>query len=194
MPLLESNIPGLHLWQNTETVEELLQLFPETPALFDELASDKRKREFLVTRHLLQTFAIAETLTYNQDGKPVLASGKGISISNDSVISGIYLRDEQCGLDIQTKQEKLFRIAPKMCNAFEQARYTDLDSLCLIWCAKEAVFKYYGTQVPFAESMTVTEIIGAMQRISIQYKGVHGSKHFSLQYVRFQDTFVVITI
>jgi phosphopantetheinyl transferase len=193
MPLLESNIPGLHLWQNTETVEELLQLFPKTPALYDEHASDKRKREFLVTRHLLQTFAIAETLTYNDDGKPILESGKGISISNDSAISGVYIHAEDCGLDIQTKQEKLLRIAPKMCNTFELERYTDLDSLCLVWCAKEAVFKYYGTQVPFAESMTITEINNDNQRISIQYKGVHGSKHFSLQYLRFQDTFVVFT-
>lgn len=193
MPLLETNIPGLHLWKNAEAVDDLLRLFLEVPNGFDAQLSVKRQREFLVTRLLLQDFAIAESLHYNENGKPHLSSGKGISISNDTEISGIYLTDEPCGLDIQTKNDKLFRIAPKMCNDFEKERYTDLDTLCLIWCAKEAVFKYYGTQVPFAEAMTVTEINHPESRISIQYNGVHGSKLFSLRFLRFQDTFVVFT-
>lgn len=194
MPILESNIPGLHLWKNTETAEELLHQFEEIPVGFTPELPAKKQREFLVTRLLLKTFAIATQVDYNEHGKPQLSSGKGISISNDSAISGIYLQDENCGLDIQTLNEKLLRIAPKMCNAFELERYTDLDSLCLIWCAKEAVFKYYGTQVPFAEAMTVTEINFEEQRLSIQYSGVHGTKLFSLRFLRFQDTFVVFTL
>jgi len=193
MPLLETNIPGLHLWRNSEGVDELLNLLHALPSGYDPALPVKRQREFLVTRLLLQDFAIADSLHYNENGKPYLKGGKGISISNDSEISGIYLSDGLCGMDIQTKNEKLWRIAPKMCNAFELERYTDLDSLCLIWCGKEAVFKFYGTQVPFAEAMTVTEINTTEQSLSIQYSGVHGSKLFSLRYLRFQDTFVVFT-
>ncbi|MEM9052787.1 MAG: 4'-phosphopantetheinyl transferase superfamily protein, partial [Bacteroidota bacterium] len=59
---------------------------------------------------------------------------------------------EESGLDIQRFDDKLIKIKSKFTTDKEVDRITthsEIASLSLIWSVKEAIFKRYGTGVPF---------------------------------------------
>jgi phosphopantetheinyl transferase len=132
-------------------------------------------------------------LEYNEWGKPVLKDGRFLSISHDKNFVGIVIHDKEIGLDIQTVEDRIHRIAKKFCNEAELSQFQTTEELTAIWCTKEAIFKFFGTEVPFAESITVTSINWDSEEIIANYLGVHGGQIFSLKLINLNNTFVVYT-
>jgi hypothetical protein len=195
MPLwpLPSN-KNLLLWHSTESEESWMDLAEKTGHLFPNQLPNRRDIERFATLLLLKEADLDNQLQYNDFGKPVLLDGRFISISHDRNFVGIIIHEEEIGLDIQTVEERIHRIANKFCNEDELNQFQSTEERTAIWCTKEAIFKYFSTDVPFAESITVTAINWNSEEILANYKGVHGSRIFTLKLMNLNNTFVVYTL
>ena len=195
MPLwpLPSN-KNILLWHLTESEDAWMDLAEKSATPFPNRLPNRRDIERFATLLLLKEAKLEDQLQYNEFGKPVLRDGRFISISHDKNLVGIIIHEEEIGLDIQTVEERIHRIANKFCNEDELNQFQSTEERTAIWCTKEAIFKYFGTDVPFAESITVTAINWNSEEILANYSGVHGSRIFTLKLMNLNNTFVVYTL
>jgi 4'-phosphopantetheinyl transferase len=155
MPLLVDKQIGrnsrLVLWEITESSEELLRLIA-LPANDRSLqANALLKKQRISTRILLKHLSpdFPENLVYDSGGKPYLRhTGEAISISHSGNLAGILLSsNSHTGLDIELIRDKIERIAVRFMSETElnaiDSRYRTLQ-LTTCWCAKEALYKFYG--------------------------------------------------
>ena len=195
MPLwTHSHNNDLLLYQLTESKEMWIQLAESHRYSFKNNPPNRRDIERFATFLLLKEIQLEDQIQYNEFGKPLLKDGRCMSISHDKNFVGIILNGNEIGLDIQTAEERIHRIAGKFCNENELAQFHSTEELTAIWCTKEAIFKYFGTDVPFAESITVTDINWNSEEILANYTGVHGSRNFTLKLINLNNTFVVYTL
>jgi phosphopantetheinyl transferase len=155
MPLYKSIIidedTKLHIWKNTESIEELSQqvkLKDTCSARVAGMKSELHKKGFLGVRMLLQEIGYTDfDLYYDTDGKPHLKDGKNISITHSYAFSAIIVSNSKdIGIDMELQREKVITIADK----FIEPEFAYLDpqhlteymrKLIVIWGVKEAVFK-----------------------------------------------------
>lgn len=191
----------LVVWQAVESTAELERLVPadEIEQAAPELTRlEKRKREWLCTRILLNTIARDAKLSFLPNGKPVLSGNWHISISHSNDLASMIVSTNPVGLDVQGVDEKLLRIEKRFTNASETRFLPDdhrrIDFLTVIWSAKEAVFKYYGELVNFSADISVLPFEPTQEIIHADYVGHHGSRRFDLYHFRLSDHHFVITM
>jgi phosphopantetheinyl transferase len=195
MSLWPHNIhEDLYLWNLTESIDSWIQLAEANAYSFSNNPPNRRDIERFATFLLLKEIQMEDKIHYNEFGKPVLRDGRFISISHDKNFVGILLHESEVGLDIQTAEERIHRIASKFCNDKELAQFHSTEDRTAIWCTKEAIFKFFGTDVPFAESITVTAIDWDSEQIIANYSGVHGERIFTLKTKNLNNTFVIYTL
>ena len=195
MPLWPHNIhKDLHLWNLTESNDSWIQLAEAYAYSFKNNPPNRRDIERFATFLLLKEIQLEDQIQYNEFGKPFINDGKFMSISHDKNFVGIILHESEVGLDIQTAEERVHRIASKFCNNKERAQFHSTEDRTAIWCTKEAIFKFFGTDVPFAESITVKAINWDSEQIIANYSGVHGGRIFTLNITNLNNTFVVYTL
>ena len=195
MPLWPHNIhKDLHLWNLTESNDSWIQLAEANAYSFKNNPPNRRDIERFTTFLLLKEIKLEGQTQYNEFGKPFINGGKFMSISHDKNFVGIILHESDVGLDIQTAEERIHRIASKFCNNKELAQFHSTEDRTAIWCTKEAIFKFFGTDVPFAESITVKAINWDSEQIIANYSGVHGERIFTLKMKNLNNTFVVYTL
>jgi phosphopantetheinyl transferase len=195
MPLWPHNIhKDLHLWNLTESTESWINLAESNAYSFRNNPPNRRDIERFAIFLLLKEIQMDGQIQYNEFGKPFLNDGKFMSISHDKNFVGLIIQESEVGLDIQTAEERVHRIASKFCNTTELAQFHSTEEITAIWCTKEAIFKFFGTGVPFAESITVTAIDWDSEEILANYNGVHGSRIFTLKLMNLNNTFVVYTL
>lgn len=132
--------------------EALLQAAYPLDAL-DAISHPEKKRQWLASRYLLTTLYPAAIQEY-KDRKPTLRNGPQVSISHSANMVGVALGNKYTGLDLQLPDEKLYRIAPRFVCEGELAllqRRDELEALTVLWTIKEAVFKHFGTGMPFRQ-------------------------------------------
>lgn len=195
MPLWPHNIhKDLHLWNLTGSNDSWIQLAEANAYSFKNNPPNHRDIERFATFLLLKEIQLEDQIQYNEFGKPLLKDGRFISISHDKNFVGIILHESDVGLDIQTAEERIHRIASKFCNNKELAQFHSTEDRTAIWCTKEAIFKFFGTDVSFAESITVKAINWDSEQIIANYSGVHGDRIFTLNITNLNNTFVVYTL
>ncbi len=135
------------LWKATEPTLALLDLFLQKGGIAAELDTfvlEKRKREWLCTRILLNHLSPDAQLRNLENGKPYLADGRHVSISHCDEIAGVIISDHLVGLDIQRPVEKLGRISSRFCSSSELTHAANSENalayISLFWSALEAVF------------------------------------------------------
>lgn len=123
-----------------ESLTELLKL----GARFDSsnFKTEKRKKDFLVSRLLLNELEPNQQISYNSNGAPEISNGKHISISHSKNLVAIIISDKKVGLDIEHISEKPLRLSPKFITDNSHQDLTK-EKATLIWCCKEAVFKWH---------------------------------------------------
>lgn len=117
-----------------------------------------------VSRHNLAARVLAHTvcpgfdiLEKDEYGKPYFDSeDHKISITHAGDYAGFMLtKKRDCGLDMEQITGRIRRIAKKFIREDEEAFLEqDLKGMYAIWCAKEAMYKYYGLKsLDFKEHM-----------------------------------------
>ena len=140
LSITEANNCKIALWEITETLKELLQL-SHTISIPD-FNTEKRKKEWLASRLLLNKISPNTALSYNEFGAPELNNGRYISISHSKGFVAIIISKQQVGLDIEEISDKALRVSSKFISTNNLKALT-AEKATLIWCCKEAVFKWH---------------------------------------------------
>jgi len=128
------------IWEITETLEELLQLSHVISTA--DFNTEKRKKEWLASRLLLNEINPNYSISYNPFGAPELNNGSFISISHSKGLVAIIISQQQVGLDIEEISGKALRVSSKFVSTNNLKALT-AEKATLIWCCKEAVFKWH---------------------------------------------------
>lgn len=116
-----------------------------------------KRIQWFAARYLLDTMHPAAAIM-SKGKKPMISHGPDISFSHSGNYAALLLSQHNSGLDIQVYDEKVLRVEKKFVN--EEDKNTvqaadELKKLSLIWSIKEAVFKFYTTQLPFKNIIIV---------------------------------------
>ena len=89
--IIKENNIKIGIWKIEESLEELLQLARETSITNN---TEKRKKEFLISRLLLRNMNLNSNISYNKFGAPELDDSQNISISHSKELVAILLGDK----------------------------------------------------------------------------------------------------
>ena len=158
----------IYIWQLTETVAQLklsLTLSEGEEERLCTLHSEKKQREFLAIRHLLQEAQLTtKALYYTSEGKPLL-DGQCISISHSHDFVMIALSLRPIGIDIERCTPRILRLAPRFTPwqaPSDMDELTQIQAYTQLWTIKEALYKiadfpsvrfYEDLQVPHFEPL-----------------------------------------
>ena len=134
------------LWRIEETKEELFDLLPT--AWRAKLDIDSMSRHNVAARVLAFTVCPDfDSIEKDEYGKPYFVSKDyPISITHAGDYAGfMYTQDRECGIDIEQITHRIERIQHKFIREDEKAfAEAGLKGMYMVWCAKEAMYKYYG--------------------------------------------------
>ncbi|MCF2493983.1 4'-phosphopantetheinyl transferase family protein [Dyadobacter chenhuakuii] len=194
----------LGLWHMSESWQELKEMVNlhdlELLALEDK-KTDRRKQEWLACRILLQGMSqMQPIIVYDENRKPhIKASTKQLSMSHSGAYACVYVHDSKpVGVDLQQMKPSISKGADYFLNDAEM-QWTDLNDnvlLHLIWCAKEAVFKYAGDADLDLKKHIITNPFQSNQNgtieVCIQKENVNRS--VKVHYDAFEDYLLAWTI
>ncbi len=117
------------------------------------IAHPEKRLQWFASRYLLATL-YPDPITRYLGRKPQLYKGPELSISHSKRLVGVMIGAKIAGIDLQWADPKLEVVAEKfLCdndlNVFNAI--PSLQRLTMIWAVKEAVFKHYGTGLPFRQ-------------------------------------------
>ena len=139
----------LGIWELNETSQSLSNNFQFTANesdTFTKITNERRKREYLSIRLLLQAMLQKKVdIQYNACGKPFLSDLLNISISHSSELVLILLSEIPIGVDVESINRNTETVASRFLSEEEQQQIACTPNpgftRLLYWCAKEAVFK-----------------------------------------------------
>jgi 4'-phosphopantetheinyl transferase len=206
MPLyLEKRINGsrLALWQMTETEEEFFSMAALSEEIKSEVKafrSETRRKEWLTLRILLKDVlgvAHYDDIVYDEKGKPHLKDGRGhISFSHTRNFAAVmFHRTKNIGIDVETVRERIEKISHKFLNDEERAFIENpkrIDTLHVIWGAKEVLFKMYGKGgLDFKNQMRVHPFITGDGNVDAELKTDGEISRYKINYF-FTDNLIVV--
>ncbi|WP_026631603.1 4'-phosphopantetheinyl transferase family protein [Dyadobacter alkalitolerans] len=194
----------LGLWHMSESWQDLKEMvtLPETElvALKDK-KTDRRRQEWLACRMLLQEMSdLQPVIMYDENRKPhIKDSVKQLSMSHSGEYASVYVHDgKPVGVDLQQMKPSISTGANYFLNDAEM-QWTNLNDnvlLHLIWCAKEAVFKYAGDADLDLKKHIITNPFQSNQNgtieVCIQKENVNRS--VKVHYDAFEDYLLAWTI
>jgi len=177
---------SIAIWDTQETLDELLKL--SRPFYLTKFKTEKRKKEFLASRLLVQEISQNTIITYNEFGAPELDNGKYISISHSKEMVAIIISEQQVGMDVEQISEKVLHLSSKFVSE-KNLKNLSKEKATLIWCCKEAVFKWHQTGgVDFIKDIIIPEFSAKEKgEIAIQFK----NKELNLNYQKINNHYLV---
>jgi len=171
MPLYCSETIGnggrLAIWKLAETEEALTaqcSLSGYDVEKISFVTNPQRRKERLAVYLLLHhLFGKNVQLDYHANGQPLLQNQFGhISVSHTRrFVAIIYHPETPVGIDIEDTTRKMEAVEKKALSDNERNYLSDKNramQLCLIWCAKEALFKWAAeSEIDFARQIEVAE-------------------------------------
>ncbi|TXC78844.1 4'-phosphopantetheinyl transferase family protein [Luteibaculum oceani] len=115
----------------------------------------KTKQKASVLGLIAQEFGSSGIIQKQESGKPELPDQPyEITISHCKELVGYAFGENPLGMDIHHYDKKVTRISHKFLNEFEFEfceKYREQPWMDLFWAVKEAVFKIYGSNLPFKD-------------------------------------------
>lgn len=107
---------------------------------------EKRRREYLTWRAVVRRELGADVgIAYDAAGAPVVdREGVYIGVSHCAGRVAVSISDAPCAVDIEPEGRDFSRAVPRYMSAAEQALSDDPLLEAVVWCAKEALYKYAG--------------------------------------------------
>lgn len=170
MPLVHSEkieeTSTLLLWKLTETEDELHTILGSSYNSEDlaTISHPQKQREWLASRLLIKI--LVEQFGLQYEGTHKDEHGKAFLVNNASHISITHTFDyvaavinpsAPVGIDMEKTDPKLQRTSRKYLSEpeFTHAE-NELATLCMYWCAKEAIYKLYGKKkISFKDSIYI---------------------------------------
>tara|TARA_B100000609_G_C17140622_1_gene395338 strand:+ start:271 stop:846 length:576 start_codon:yes stop_codon:yes gene_type:complete len=130
----------ISIWKMSETIDDLLDSGLVLPK---NIKSNKRKKEWICSRLLLQKISPNASVEYNQYGAPILSNGKAVSISHSHDYCVILISKKIAAIDLELISVKSDRLKSQFISKQEVGHITKSEISTLIWCAKECLFKIH---------------------------------------------------
>ena len=150
-------------WHITETREDLSQMYNQIWGdAADPNTAETGSVHKLAARNTIGTAFPEHQLVFTEHGKPTLSPNTAHINHSHAGDFALFIHHPSLavGVDIEQIRPQLARIYPRFCNAKELAALgTDpnLETLLLIWCAKEALYKAIGQKgTDFREHLHLT--------------------------------------
>lgn len=136
----------LLIWKDNESIaffRSRILLSPKEEERLDQYNVERRKKDFLIARFLLQRLIPEAEISYHPNGKPYLSKGDHfISISHSKDLVAIYIhRDKTVGIDIEYISPRVEKLKERFLSQEEIQEANTLEKLTLMWSAKECLFK-----------------------------------------------------
>ena len=128
------------IWEMTESLTDLKKISENIKFL--EYKSDKRNKEFILTKLLIQNILPEAVLTYNKYGAPEINTNDFISISHSNNLVVIAVSKSKVGIDIEKIDDRAIKLASKFISN-ENIANLSIKKATLIWCCKEAIYKWH---------------------------------------------------
>ncbi len=158
----------LTLWKIEETISfylEYLGINEKDLISLSNVSHPTKQLEWLASRtcakHTMNLFDLA----YHGIGKdsfknPYLINNHTayISLTHTNEYAAVVISlDEEVGIDLERISDKLSRVAHKFLSTSElEHSENDLVKLCIYWCAKESLYKWYGKKnLSFKENIYI---------------------------------------
>ena len=183
---IESERVTILVWEITETLEELIVLGGNIKT--SNHTSKKRKTEHLVSRLLVNEICPTNSIIYNEFGAPELDNGKHISISHSKELVAVIISDKKTGLDTEQISEKSLRLATKFVSEKNLIKLNK-EKATLIWCIKEAVYKWHQKGgVDFIKDIVIPEFNAEEHgKVTAYFR----KKELNLNYLKINNHYLV---
>jgi phosphopantetheinyl transferase len=183
---IEKKNISIFIWKITEELEELQVLGRDINTTSH--TTEKRKKEHLASRLLLQEISPNTAITYNEFGAPELSNGDCISISHSKNLVAVIICTKKVGLDIEQISGKSLRLSSKFVSE-KNLKKLSKEKATLIWCIKEAAFKWHQKGgVDFIKDIIIPEFsVKEKGIITIQFK----NKELNLNYQKINNHYLV---
>jgi phosphopantetheinyl transferase len=150
-------------WHITETREDLSQMYNQIWGdAADPNTAETGSVHKLAARNTIGTAFPKHQLIFTEHGKPTLSPNTAHINHSHAGEFALFIHHPSLavGVDIEQIRPQLARIYPRFCNAKELAALgpdPNLETLLLIWCAKEALYKAIGQKgTDFREHLHLT--------------------------------------
>jgi phosphopantetheinyl transferase len=174
------------VWEITETLEGLIMLSGNINT--SNHTSEKRKKEHLTSRLIVNEICPTKTIIYNEVGAPELDNGKHISISHSKELIAVIISDKKTGLDIEEISEKSLRLASKFVSEKNLIKLNK-EKATLIWCIKEAIYKWHQKGgVDFIKDIVIPEFFAKEHGTVTAY---FRKKELNLNYLKINKHYLV---
>jgi phosphopantetheinyl transferase len=125
--------------------------------------SPRRRIERLAWRAALRTQIHDGDIEYDSHGAPHLSEHPTmhIGVSHTTDMAAVIISPRRCAVDIELSSRNLDALATRFMSESEMALQNSGDTLFAVsvWCAKEAMYKYYGERgLDFIRDMEITKI------------------------------------
>jgi phosphopantetheinyl transferase len=117
----------------------------EDLSLVEGFASEHRRREVLAWRAVVRRELGCDVeISHDEYGAPTLnLSNIYISVSHSRDRVAVLFSDGGCAVDIESSERDFGRVATRYLSSEELQLAEQNDLYAEIWCAKEALYKYY---------------------------------------------------
>lgn len=138
--------PALRIVAPMPVEETLPWTTAEERAAAAAFGSARRRAEFLTWRAVVRRELGRDVgIAYNDLGAPVVTRrGVHISVSHCDGRVAVCLSSAPCAVDIEPETRNFSRVASRYLAEAERALSDDPLFAGLVWCAKEALYKYAG--------------------------------------------------
>ena len=211
MPLLfqkhTNSTTQLALWK----IDEKEDFFTKKINLQQIIHHPHKRLQHLAGRYLLSVLIPHfpyDDLLINERGKPYLSSNQyQFSISHCGDYAAIIISSENaCGIDVELFSDKTKRVKNKFlseeeqayCNGFKathESLFLHEQFYTLCWCAKEAVYKWWGRgKIDFKQNIVITNIDMESEKITVDFVQKWGKTKLFLQWMLFENISIVWTV
>jgi len=153
------------VWHITESADELrpaICLREDEEKLYGEFVAESRKKQWLAYRILVRDLLkpLDYPVEYDPVGRPYLAgSDFHISVTHSGDLAAVIISRRKVGIDLEQVRSRIEKVRHRFINDTELGMIkedTALEQMTLVWCAKEALYKYFGKRaLDFRDHMCV---------------------------------------
>jgi len=153
------------IWHITESVEELEPAICRREGeaeLYETFVAESRKKQWLAYRILVRRLLSPDDfpVEYDPCGKPYLAgSDYHISVTHSDDLAAVIISRGKAGIDLEKIRPRVAKVKDRFMSEKELSAVgteRELEQMTLTWCAKEALYKFYGQRtLDFREQIHV---------------------------------------
>jgi 4'-phosphopantetheinyl transferase len=156
MPVTRTKTRGnnysMAVWLINEDVKTLQHLMGTGFALPSHIKNELKQLEWLAARNCVKYICESMGIVFkgidkDEHGKPLLIGYEELELSithSYPYVAAIVNLNQRVGIDLEQARPKLLKIAPRFLSENELiATANDIRKICVYWCAKESLFKFY---------------------------------------------------